>query len=82
MVEDNAKLSLVLESMLWFIYGRDAMLDAEGLGAAVEKGIRAREEKTKRRAGREALTGTERTARLALERSARSLRVLVKVAGV
>lgn len=81
MVEDNAKLSLVLECMLWFMYARD-VLDAEGLGAAVEKGIRAREEKTKRRAGREALTGTERAARLALERSARSLRVLVKVAGV
>ncbi|KAJ4304120.1 hypothetical protein N0V88_001730 [Collariella sp. IMI 366227] len=43
--EDNAKLSLALESLMGFVYATIEVEDVEGLRRAVEKGIKAREEK-------------------------------------
>lgn len=85
--EDNAKLSLVLENMLWFIYAnRDIECD-EGLARAVERGIKAREDKIKRKGAAAQLAcrgapGPDSAAREALDRSARSLRLFVRIAGV
>ncbi|KAK0621456.1 hypothetical protein B0T17DRAFT_494536, partial [Bombardia bombarda] len=83
-VEENAKLSLVLENMLWYIYGyRDVVIPyTKGLRMAVEKGIRAREDKVKRRGvggGDGQQAAVDRAAREVLDRSARSLRLLVDV---
>ncbi|KAK3902057.1 hypothetical protein C8A05DRAFT_15839 [Staphylotrichum tortipilum] len=78
--EDNAKLSLAVESMLWFVYARAGIgrEDAPGLRKAVEAGIRARENKIKRK-GPGRLDAGEAAAREALARSAGSLRALVQV---
>ncbi|KAK0711021.1 hypothetical protein B0H67DRAFT_493667 [Lasiosphaeris hirsuta] len=88
--EDNAKLSLVLESMLWFIFANREFECTSTLSRAIEKGIRAREDKIKKRAGGErwykggggsAAAGPDAVAREVLDRSARSLRVFMKVNG-
>ncbi|KAL1838363.1 hypothetical protein VTJ49DRAFT_2772 [Mycothermus thermophilus] len=79
--EDNARLSLALESMAWFVYPRIEMHYTDGLRCAVEKGIKAREEKIRKRAGGREDVG-ERMAREVLARSARNLRVLVEVLGL
>jgi hypothetical protein len=80
MVEENAKASLVLESMSWYIYQNVLDITPEEikqLGSAVGKGIKAREDKIKKRnAG---LTAADREAREILDRSTRSLRVFVQV---
>jgi hypothetical protein len=78
--EDNARLSLALESMLWYLYPRCEMGDADALRRAVERGIRAREDKIKKRAG--GGDSVERAAREVLARSARSLRALADVVGL
>lgn len=82
--EENAKLSLVLESMLWFMYWKEALLDCEGgmMGRAIERGIKAREDKIKKRGYKDGVgvMAADREAREVLERSARSLRVLIQVA--
>lgn len=73
--EDNAKLSLALESMLWFVYSRIDVGYSPELRAAVEKGIRAREDNIKnKRGGR-----PDKAAKDVLARSARNLRTLVDV---
>jgi hypothetical protein len=74
--EDNAKLSLALESMLGFVYSRVEVRYSGKLRQAVEKGIKAREERIKKRGGGKG-DAVDREAREALARSARSLRVLV-----
>ncbi|KAK4443942.1 hypothetical protein QBC34DRAFT_442931 [Podospora aff. communis PSN243] len=80
MVEENAKVSLVLDSMAWYIYRNAEEITPEEvkqLGSAVGKGIKAREDKIKKRnAG---LTAADREAREILDRSTRSLRVFVQV---
>ncbi|KAK0622981.1 hypothetical protein B0T14DRAFT_494535 [Immersiella caudata] len=78
-VEENAKVSLVLENMSWYIYQNADITPAEAkqLGNAVEKGVRAREDKMKKR--NTGTTASERGAREILERSTRSLRVFVQV---
>ncbi|KAK3302445.1 uncharacterized protein B0T15DRAFT_487574 [Chaetomium strumarium] len=75
MAEDNAKLSLALESLLWFVYAQIGIEYSEGLRRAVETGIKAREQRIKKRAAGAA----DKAAREMLARSARSLRVLVDV---
>ncbi|KAK3938490.1 hypothetical protein QBC46DRAFT_389990 [Diplogelasinospora grovesii] len=107
-VEDNAKLSIVLESMCWFIYARRGC-DLEvspSLKRAVEKGIAAREERSKPRQSQRIITNRfrrnviddddddsdddnndnydntiqkekDKTAKRALDRSARNLMVWV-----
>ena len=73
--EDNAKLSLALESMLWFVYSRIEVEYSGALRAAVERGIKAREDNIKnKRGGR-----PDKAAKDVLARSARNLRVLVDV---
>ncbi|KAL2157002.1 hypothetical protein VTH06DRAFT_8622 [Thermothelomyces fergusii] len=80
--EDNAKLSLALESMAWLVYARvgfdhdeDEDDDPAELRRAVETGIRAREDRI-RKNGSAAADGA---AREVLARSARNLRTLVDV---
>lgn len=79
--EDNAKLSLVLEHMLWYIYATMGVEYTEGLRSAVEKGIKAREDKIRKKgaAAERAVTGDEKVARQTLERSARNLEFLLDV---
>ncbi|KAH6636204.1 hypothetical protein F5144DRAFT_487549 [Chaetomium tenue] len=73
--EDNAKLSLTLESMLWFVYSQIDVGYSPELRAAVEKGIRAREDNIRnKRGGR-----PDKAAKEVLARSARNLRTLVDV---
>jgi len=81
MAEDNAKLSLILESMLWFIYQNSPVTKAEAtrLGKAAEKGIKAREERIKKRNAN--VSAADREAREVLQRSARSMRIFIQVAG-
>lgn len=91
--EDNAKLSLALESMLWYLYAEIGVAYSEGLRRAVETGIRAREDRINRRRGGGAggrkgggaageYPGPGEAAREALARSARNLRALVDVIAV
>ncbi|KAL2181332.1 uncharacterized protein P884DRAFT_288563 [Thermothelomyces heterothallicus CBS 202.75] len=84
--EDNAKLSLALESMAWFVYARIGIDYSPELRRAVEKGIKAREDRirTGGRRGRGAAGGkngspADKAAREVLARSARNLRTLVDV---
>ena len=79
--EDNAKLSIALESLLWFAYAKIDVEDVGGLRGAVEKGIKAREDRIKRRGGGR-VDGADKAAREALARSARNLRALVGVVEV
>ncbi|KAJ3469078.1 hypothetical protein MRS44_003143 [Fusarium solani] len=48
-LEDNAKLSLVVESAIQLLWSFDMMVHSEEFEAAVEKGIKARETKAKKR---------------------------------
>lgn len=80
--EDNAKLSLALESLLGFVYSQLDVEYSEGLRNAVEKGIRAREDKVKKRSGASRADAADKAAREALARSTRSLRVLLDVIAV
>ncbi|KAK3295613.1 uncharacterized protein B0H64DRAFT_417276 [Chaetomium fimeti] len=76
--EDNAKLSLALESMLWFVYSQIDVAYSPELRQAVEKGIKAREDNIKnKRGGR-----PDKAAKDVLARSARNLRALVDVIAV
>ncbi|KAK0646649.1 hypothetical protein B0T16DRAFT_437466 [Cercophora newfieldiana] len=96
--EENAKLSLVLESMVWFLFentpspiaGQAGATEDERaealkaarewaarLAAAVETGIKAREDKIRKR--NTGLTAADREARETLARSTRNLRVFVQV---
>ncbi|KAM7193287.1 hypothetical protein V8F20_008482 [Naviculisporaceae sp. PSN 640] len=77
--EDNAQLSIVLESMLWYIYAEAGYEYTDDLRKAVEKGIKAREDKIRRKAATSDGSGGDKLAREALDRSARSLRALVDV---
>ena len=78
--EENAKLSLILEQMLWYLYNyaESNVECTEELRSAVEKGIKAREDKIRKK-GAAAGKGDEKFAKAALERSARNLRVLLDV---
>jgi hypothetical protein len=75
--EDNAKLSLALESLMWFVFPLIEVEYSAGLRRAVERGIKAREDKIKKRPG--AVSAADKAAREALARSARNLRAFVDV---
>ncbi|KAK1831761.1 hypothetical protein QBC39DRAFT_406661 [Podospora conica] len=79
--EDNARVSVVLESMVWLVFanGEDDGGGAEGVKEAVERGITAREAKVAGR--RRGAAREDAAAREVLERSAGSLRVFVGVVG-
>ncbi|KAK4668463.1 uncharacterized protein QC764_707540 [Podospora pseudoanserina] len=76
--EDNAKLSIVLENMLWVLYLASDITDAAGLGKAIETGIKAREAKIK---GRGRAGGVDRLGREMLARSSNNLRVFARILG-
>ncbi|KAK4218125.1 hypothetical protein QBC37DRAFT_413331 [Rhypophila decipiens] len=78
-VEDNARLSLVLESMLWHLYHKCEAEYSEGLRKAVEKGIKAREDKIRRKGSSSDGINNDKLAREVLERSTKSLRLLMDV---
>ncbi|AEO58028.1 hypothetical protein MYCTH_2304987 [Thermothelomyces thermophilus ATCC 42464] len=87
--EDNAKLSLALESMAWFVYARIGIDYSPELRRAVEKGIKAREDRIKTggrwgrggaaAGGKNGSSPADKAAREVLARSARNLRTLVDV---
>ncbi|KAK4151504.1 hypothetical protein C8A00DRAFT_17074, partial [Chaetomidium leptoderma] len=77
--EDNAKLSLALESMMWFVYSQIEVEYSGALRRAVEAGIKAREGKIRKRGGVAKADSADKAARETLARSARSLRALVDV---
>jgi hypothetical protein len=79
--EDNAKLSLALESIMWFVYAQIGVEYSAKLRRAVEAGIKAREDKVKRR-GTGKADSADKVAREVLARSARNLRALVDVIAV
>ncbi|KAK3692503.1 hypothetical protein B0T22DRAFT_15563 [Podospora appendiculata] len=73
--EDNTKLSLVLENLLWFIHARHEIPYTANLRRAINQGIKAREERIKRRGA----AADAAAARDALGRSARSLEVFIDI---
>lgn len=83
-VQHNAKLALVLEAMLRFIWTTSGIAPSVDLRVAVERGIQARAEKTaaKRRGyGGAELSAEDMEARVVLEQSTRNLILLVNLIG-
>ena len=80
-VEDNAKFSLVLESMAWCLFDSGSVDYCDGLKWAVERGIEERENKIKKGSGRGGggtlAAAAEKMGRQVLERSAKSLMAFV-----
>jgi len=76
-IEDNAKLSMTLESLMWYLFEQIEIQYSDKLCDAVETGIRAREGRIPRRAGR--MSAADKQAREALARSAENLRALLDV---
>ncbi|KAK3333827.1 hypothetical protein B0T19DRAFT_440554 [Cercophora scortea] len=77
--EDNAKLSLVLENLLWFIHARHEIPYTASLRRAIGQGIKAREERVKKRGAAATTAADVVAARDALARSARSLEVFIDI---
>ncbi|KAG5658880.1 hypothetical protein KAF25_007433 [Fusarium avenaceum] len=79
-LEDNAKLSLVVEDAIQLLWACGLMVYSEKLEAAVEKGIMARETKAKkRRTGKMKSDETDVLAQDILTNSAERIRVLLEV---
>jgi hypothetical protein len=79
-LEDNAKLSLVVEDAIQLLWACGLMVYSEKLEAAVEKGIMARETKAKkRRTGKMKSDDTDVLAQDILTNSAERIRVLLEV---
>ncbi|KAM0198633.1 hypothetical protein ACHAPI_003650 [Fusarium lateritium] len=79
-LEDNAKLSLVVEDAIQLLWACGLMVYSEKLEAAVEKGIMARETKAKkRRTGKMKSDETDVLAQEILSNSAERIRVLLEV---
>ncbi|KAK4204392.1 hypothetical protein QBC40DRAFT_332417 [Triangularia verruculosa] len=76
--EDNAKLSLLLENMLWYLYSATEVTDTKRLKQAIETGIKAREAKIK---GRGRGNAVDKLAREMLTRSTNNLRLFVRILG-
>lgn len=79
-VEDNAKLSLVLEHMFRFLWTICDMKYSPTLRVAIEKGIKARNEKTKAKKNSRGNVGggpTEQAARQILDNSSQNLEILL-----
>ena len=78
-MEDNAKLSLVIESAVQLLWSCGVIDHAESLAAAIEIGIQARQTKaTKRRNGKMKAEAGDRMAQEVLDRSGVRLRLLVQ----
>ena len=79
--EDNAKLSLVLEHMLRFLWTRSRIPRASSLRPAIEAGIAARNEKSKsRKVGRtKNVEAAESSARQILDDSSQNLTILIEL---
>ncbi|KAF4996251.1 hypothetical protein FGRMN_4607 [Fusarium graminum] len=79
-LEDNAKLSLVVEDAIQLLWACDLMVYSKRFEAAVEKGITARETKAKkRRTGKMKGDETDVLAQEVLANSAERIRVLLEV---
>ncbi|KAF5677960.1 hypothetical protein FHETE_1480 [Fusarium heterosporum] len=79
-LEDNAKLSLVVEDAIQLLWACDLMVYSESFEAAVEKGITARETKAKkRRTGKVKGDEMDVLAQEVLANSAERIRVLLEV---
>ncbi|KAI1469488.1 uncharacterized protein F4812DRAFT_332080 [Daldinia caldariorum] len=82
-VEDNAKVSILLENLLQILWCEGDGKLSEGLRTAVEKGIAAREAKIKRKKtsvrGRMNMEDPDVEARLVLEMSGERLRALLEL---
>ncbi|CAJ0553828.1 Ff.00g123400.m01.CDS01 [Fusarium sp. VM40] len=79
-LEDNAKLSLVVEDAIQLLWACGLMVYSEKLEEAVEKGIMARETKAKkRRTGKMKSDETDVLAQDILTNSAERIRVLLEV---
>ena len=81
-VDENARLSIALECMAWHLYEQGKIHYSAGLRRAVEKGIKAREDKCKSRTRGGGENAENKAAREMLSRSARSLRVWIDVVEV
>ncbi|KAK3990249.1 hypothetical protein QBC44DRAFT_265507 [Cladorrhinum sp. PSN332] len=74
--EDNAKLSIVLENMMWVLTSMAEIEDTAGIARAIDKGIKDRENKVKKKgAANSKASGPEKMARDMLERSSRNLKL-------
>ncbi|GKT97861.1 hypothetical protein FLAG1_00139 [Fusarium langsethiae] len=78
-LEDNAKLSLVVEDAIQLLWACDLMEYSEEFEEAVEKGIRARETKAKkRRTGKMRSDETDVLAQEVLSNSSERIRILLE----
>ncbi|KAF9764246.1 hypothetical protein IL306_002843 [Fusarium sp. DS 682] len=79
-LEDNAKLSLVVEDAIQLLWACDLMAYSEAFEEAVEKGIKAREGKAKkRRTGKMKGDETDAFAQEILTNSSERIRILLEV---
>ena len=80
---ENAKMSLLVEQLLFYMWTDNRLTASETLTAAVEKGIAAREAKATGDARRKdkGQTGEERDAKVVLEMSAERIRMLMGMWG-
>lgn len=77
-IEDNAKLSLVVESAVQLLWKCDSIVYTESLVRAIEQGITARERKTKKkRTGKGKMDPSDVLAQEVLSNSANRLRLLL-----
>lgn len=77
-VEDNVKLLIVLENMLWGLYLVRDIMDVVGFGKVIEMGIKVRDVKIK---GRGRVGGVDRLGREMFVRLSNNLRVFVRIFG-
>ena len=78
-IEDNAKLALVVESAVQLLWTIDVFEYSDNFAQAVEKGIKARENKTKkRRNGKAKLDANDIQAQDVLDNSTERLRLLMQ----
>lgn len=75
--EDNAKYSLILESMFSVLFTRTSPRYTDDLAEAVQHGIQAREDKTRKKKAASKTDNAERMAREILSRSGQRLLVLL-----
>ncbi|PNY24111.1 Uncharacterized protein TCAP_05948 [Tolypocladium capitatum] len=78
-IEDNAKLSLVVENAIQLLWSCDMVVYTESFAEAVERGIKAREAKAKKkRTGRARADAGDTLAQDVLASSGKRMRVLVQ----
>ena len=80
--EDNAKLSIVLENIMWYLTLEADIPEASGIQEAIAVGINARENKIKKRgAAASKANGPDKLARESLQRSSGNLRLFASMLG-